>query len=95
MKSTRAWLTPYDRYCSSSLFLLTPWFEESRKSKDNPKSDWFHWVDPKPDGCPPNNWLSFFGGPLGHGNLGDNNTIYIIFARTTKLNHANQEVKKS
>ena len=21
---------------------LHPWFEESRKSKDNPKSDWFH-----------------------------------------------------
>jgi len=37
------------------------WFEESRQSRDNKKADWFHWVEPKPDGSPPNNWLSFFG----------------------------------
>ena len=35
---------------------------ESRKSIDNPKADWFHWVDPLPDGSAPTNWLSFFGG---------------------------------
>ena len=23
-----------------------PWFESSRSSKDNPKSDWYHWRDP-------------------------------------------------
>lgn len=39
-----------------------PWFEQSRQSKDNDKSDWFVWSDPKPDGTPPNNWLSIFGG---------------------------------
>jgi len=38
------------------------WFEESRQSRDNPKADWFHWVDPLPDGSAPTNWLSFFGG---------------------------------
>ena len=38
------------------------WFEESRQSHDNAKADWFHWVDPKPDGSAPTNWLSFFGG---------------------------------
>ena len=40
-----------------------PWFVESRSSKDNPKRDWYVWRDPKPDGSPPNNWLSEFGGP--------------------------------
>jgi len=40
-----------------------PWFIESRKSRDNPKRDWYIWRDPKPDGSPPNNWGSFFGGP--------------------------------
>jgi alpha-glucosidase len=40
-----------------------PWFEESRQSRDNPRSDWYVWADPKPDGTPPNNWLSIFGGP--------------------------------
>lgn len=39
-----------------------PWFVESRASKTNPKSDWYVWSDPKPDGTPPNNWLSIFGG---------------------------------
>ncbi|PRX38118.1 alpha-glucosidase [Meinhardsimonia xiamenensis] len=39
-----------------------PWFAESRRSKDNPKSDWYVWADAKPDGTPPNNWLSVFGG---------------------------------
>ncbi len=39
-----------------------PFFKESRSSKDNPKSDWYVWADAKPDGTPPNNWLSIFGG---------------------------------
>ena len=39
-----------------------PWFKESRASRDNPKADWYVWADAKPDGSPPNNWLSIFGG---------------------------------
>jgi alpha-glucosidase len=39
-----------------------PWFVESRTSRKNPKADWYVWADPKPDGTPPNNWLSIFGG---------------------------------
>ncbi len=38
------------------------WFSESRASRDNPKADWYVWADAKPDGTPPNNWLSIFGG---------------------------------
>ncbi|MBP0480880.1 alpha-glucosidase [Sagittula salina] len=40
-----------------------PWFVESQSSRDNPKADWYVWADPKPDGTPPTNWLSIFGGP--------------------------------
>jgi alpha-glucosidase len=40
-----------------------PWFQESRSSRDNPRRDWYIWKDPAPDGGPPNNWLSNFGGP--------------------------------
>ncbi len=40
-----------------------PWFQESRQSRDNPKADWYVWAEPNPDGTPPNNWLSIFGGP--------------------------------
>jgi len=38
------------------------WFKESRESRDNPKADWYVWADAKPDGTPPNNWMSLFGG---------------------------------
>lgn len=40
-----------------------PWFVESRRSRDNPKRDWYIWRDPAPDGGPPNNWESYFSGP--------------------------------
>jgi len=39
-----------------------PWFQESRLNRTNDRADWFVWADPKPDGTPPNNWLSIFGG---------------------------------
>ncbi len=38
------------------------WFTQSRASRDNPKHDWYVWADARPDGTPPNNWLSIFGG---------------------------------
>ena len=38
------------------------WFIASRDSRENDKADWYVWADPKPDGTPPNNWLSVFGG---------------------------------
>ncbi len=45
-----------------------PWFLESRSRRDSPKRDWYIWRDPAPGSTPdaplpPNNWLSFFGGP--------------------------------
>jgi alpha-glucosidase len=39
-----------------------PWFVESRASRTSRKRDWYIWRDPGPDGGPPNNWLSEFGG---------------------------------
>ena len=39
-----------------------PWFLESKSSRNNLKRDYYTWADPKPDGSPPNNWLSIFGG---------------------------------
>jgi alpha-glucosidase len=40
-----------------------PWFQQSRSSRDNPRADWYVWADAKPDGSPPTNWQSVFGGP--------------------------------
>ena len=39
------------------------WFKASRLSRTNPKADWYVWADPLPDGSPPTNWHSHFGGP--------------------------------
>ncbi len=45
------------------------WFKESRKSRDNSKSDWYIWRDGIPSSVvgehplPPNNWRSIFGVP--------------------------------
>ena len=40
-----------------------PWFVDSRSSREAVHRDWYVWADPLPDGSPPNNWLSVFGGP--------------------------------
>ena len=39
------------------------WFQESRSNRSNARADWYVWADAKPDGSPPNNWQSVFGGP--------------------------------
>ncbi|MBO9574883.1 MAG: DUF3459 domain-containing protein [Sphingobium sp.] len=40
-----------------------PWFVSSRNNPQGPHGDWYVWADPKPDGSPPSNWQSVFGGP--------------------------------
>ena len=45
------------------------WFQESKKSKSNPYSNWYIWRDPKYEGTdgkrhPPNNWRAAFGGSV-------------------------------
>ena len=40
-----------------------PWFVDARMSKDSEHREWYVWADPTPDGGPPNNWVSSFGGP--------------------------------
>ena len=42
---------------------LHPWFAASRSGGTGAHADWYVWADPKPDGTPPNNWQSVFGGP--------------------------------
>lgn len=36
------------------------WFQESRKSKDNPYRNYYIWQPPKADGSEPNNWGNYF-----------------------------------
>ncbi len=77
-----------------------PWFLESKSSRDNPKADWYIWQDPKPDGSPPNNWLSFFAGIKDEPawQWDDNRKQYYLrlFAKEQPdLNWRNPEVKKA
>lgn len=39
-----------------------PWFLDSAASRDGRYRDWYIWRDAKPDGSPPTNWRSIFGG---------------------------------
>lgn len=77
-----------------------PWFQESKKDRTNPKADWYIWMDPKPDGSPPNNWISFFSGnkPQSAWEWCEERKQYYLhlFAKEQPdLNWRNEEVKKA
>jgi alpha-glucosidase len=40
-----------------------PWFQQSRRDRSNARANWYVWADAMPDGSPPSNWQSVFGGP--------------------------------
>lgn len=71
-----------------------PWFIESRSSLDNPKRDYYIWVDPV-NGKPPNNWMAAFGGNAWEF---DNETHQYYYHGFTveqpDLNWRNKEVQK-
>ncbi len=75
---------------------LHPWFEESRRDRTNPKADWYVWADPKPDGTPPNNWLSVFGGSAWQWDARRRQYYLHNFLRSQPdLNYHNPEVPKA
>ncbi len=72
------------------------WFQESRKSKDNPYHDWYIWRDPAPDGGKPNNWLSNFGGSAWEYDKNLGQYYYHAFAKgQPDLNWRNPEVRST
>jgi alpha-glucosidase len=71
-----------------------PWFQESRSSRTNPKRDWYIWRDPAPDGGPPNNWISNFGGAGWTFDQGTGQYYYHAFLKEQPdLNWRNPEVQ--
>ena len=73
-----------------------PWFTESRSSKDNPKSDWYIWADPKPDGSPPNNWRGIFGFNAWEYDFTRNQYyLHTFLAEQPDLNWENPEVRQA
>ena len=70
------------------------WFQQSRSSRDNPKRDWYIWRDPAPDGGPPNNWQSNFGGPAWTFDEASGQYYYHAFLTSQPdLNWRNREVR--
>ncbi len=73
-----------------------PWFEASRSSRDDPHRDWYVWRDPAPDGGPPNNWVSIWGGPAW---AWDERTrqywLHIFLAEMPDLNWRNPDVREA
>jgi alpha-glucosidase len=73
-----------------------PWFVESRSSRGNPKRDWYIWREPSPDGGPPNNWRSVFGGGAWEW---DENTgqyyLHMFDVKQPDLNWRNPEVREA
>jgi alpha-glucosidase len=70
------------------------WFIESRSSRTSPKRDWYIWRDPAPDGGPPTNWLSNFGGSAWELDERTGQYYYHAFLRQQPdLNWRNPEVR--
>jgi alpha-glucosidase len=68
-----------------------PWFLESKSSRDNPKADWYVWVD-----TPPNNWQSCFDGEAWTYVPERGQYYYHYFMKQQPdLNWHNPEVKKA
>lgn len=73
-----------------------PWFIESSSSRDDPKRDWYLWRDPKPNGEPPNNWLSVFGGSAWEWDEKTGQYYYHAFLKEQPdLNWRNPEVQEA
>lgn len=71
-----------------------PWFTESRRNRNNPKRDWYIWRDAGPQGGPPNNWLSDFGGSAWAYDEGSEQYYYHAFLPSQPdLNWRNEKVR--
>jgi alpha-glucosidase len=73
-----------------------PWFQAARSSRDNPYRNYYIWHDPAPDGGPPNNWLSEFGGSAWELDPETNQYYYHAYLKQQPdLNFRNPEVERA
>jgi alpha-glucosidase len=67
------------------------WFLESKSSRDNPRADWYVWVD-----TPPNNWQSCFDGEAWtYAPERDQYYYHYFMKQQPDLNWYNPEVRKA
>jgi len=74
------------------------WFQEARKSKDNPYRDYYIWGDPKMTDKgekEPNNWISMFGGSAWEkDDATDQYYLHLFTRQQPDLNWENPKVRK-
>ncbi len=70
------------------------WFEESKKSKDNPYRDYYIWK-PGVNGGPPTDWQGFFGGSTWeYDEKTDEYYLHMFTVKQPDLNWENPKVRK-
>ena len=72
------------------------WFAQARQGRDSPGRARYLWADPAPDGGPPNNWRSHFGGPAW--TLDEKSGQYwchLFLPEQPDLNWRNEEVREA
>jgi alpha-glucosidase len=73
-----------------------PWFVDARSGRDAEHRDYYVWADPAPDGGPPNNWISIFGGSAWELDAASGQYYLHNFeAQQPDLNWWNEEVRTS
>jgi alpha-glucosidase len=73
-----------------------PWFLDARSSPTASHRDWYVWADPKPDGSPPNNWVSSFGGSAWTlDKAGGQYYLHNHLRQQPDLNWWNEEVRRA
>ncbi|MFM8267613.1 MAG: alpha-amylase family glycosyl hydrolase [Ilumatobacteraceae bacterium] len=70
------------------------WFTSAVADPTGPMRDYYVWADPAPDGGPPNNWVSHFGGPAWTRDPGGSGQYYchLFLPEQPDLNWANPAV---
>ncbi|GHZ72084.1 glycosidase [Vibrio cholerae] len=72
-----------------------PWFQAARTSKDSPFRDFYIWRDAQPDGSPPNDMQSIFGGSAWQWDPQTQQYYFHLFsARQPDLNWENPRVQQ-
>lgn len=73
-----------------------PWFQRSKDDRTGLYRDFYIWRDAKPDGSPPNNWYSVFGGPAWTRDLASGQYYYHYFyPQQPDLNWRNPRVERA
>jgi alpha-glucosidase len=73
-----------------------PWFIDSKSSISSSKRNWYTWRDAGPDGSPPNNWLSVFGGSAWeYDKQTDQYYLHSFLAKQPDLNWDNKDVREA